>query len=246
MAGRPVVGAPPFSIFPTRKKRKCLSAKRNSVFILMATVRVTELFWKRRGKTWMATPRRRKPFTRTTETIYADDEKDGPEWYADEMPDGWVGKVARELRAGKRQFSFLWIDERFSDESNGIFNVPAKGTFYFIKIHEIHRGLTDEEKSKIIRSKSDADRAFAALYPGHAAKVAEAVKGKKAQGNHRLLYFFTTEHLPEDLRPIGNVFVAVAEALEGLVPDGPERTVALRKLLESKDAAVRAVKYPGN
>lgn len=46
--------------------------------------------------------------------------------------------------------------------------------------------------------------------------------------------------------PIGNVFVAVAEALDGLVPGGPEQTVALRKLLESKDAAVRAVKYPGN
>lgn len=182
--------------------------------------------------------------TMTTESVYADDEKDGPEWYADEMPDGWAGKVAKELRSGKRQFSFLWIDERFSDELNGIFNVPAKGTFYFVKVHETHRGLTDEEKAKILRS--NADRAFSTLYPDHAAKAAQAVKGKKAQGNHRLLTFFTTEHLPEDLRPIGNVFVAVAEALEGLVPDGPERTVALRKLLESKDAAVRAVKYPGN
>ena len=33
----------------------------------------------------------------------------------------------------------------------------------------------------------------------------------------------------------------MAEKLEAEVPRNPERTVALRKLLEAKDAAVRAV-----
>ena len=38
---------------------------------------------------------------------------------------------------------------------------------------------------------------------------------------------------------------SLAFTIEGTVPPGPERTVALRKLLEAKDAAVRAVVFPG-
>lgn len=37
----------------------------------------------------------------------------------------------------------------------------------------------------------------------------------------------------------------LAEGICEFVPSGPERTVALRKLLESKDAAVRASVFPG-
>ena len=36
-------------------------------------------------------------------------------------------------------------------------------------------------------------------------------------------------------------FAQLAEQVVALVPAGPERTVSLRKLLETKDAAVRAV-----
>lgn len=180
-----------------------------------------------------------------TKTIFADDETPGVDLLEPErLPDGFVEKLFREIDAGKTSFLFLWIDERFSDESAGVLNAPARGTFYHVKVNEVYQGLTGAERSEIIRG--SADRAFAALYPEQVAKAEEAKQGKKANGKHRILNFFTTEHLPADLRPIGNVFVAVAEALDGMVPDGPERTVALRKLLEAKDAAVRAVKYPGN
>ena len=55
-----------------------------------------------------------------------------------------------------------------------------------------------------------------------------------------VLQFFAYQHLPPHLQEISKPFCELAEK----VADGPgnaETTVALRKLLESKDAAVRAV-----
>lgn len=56
----------------------------------------------------------------------------------------------------------------------------------------------------------------------------------------RMLRWFDFEHLPPDLREVSAPFGVLALALVAKLPAGPERTVALRKLLESKDAAVRA------
>lgn len=50
---------------------------------------------------------------------------------------------------------------------------------------------------------------------------------------------FAYAHLSGDLAPISQVFADVAVHLLGQLQDGPELTVALRKLLEAKDAAVR-------
>jgi hypothetical protein len=51
--------------------------------------------------------------------------------------------------------------------------------------------------------------------------------------------FFTFAHLPERLQEVSRPFAELAQTVLTL-PRNPERTVALRKLLESKDAAVRA------
>jgi hypothetical protein len=56
----------------------------------------------------------------------------------------------------------------------------------------------------------------------------------------RLLKFFAYEHLPEHLQEVSRQFAALAEWITGELPQTPERTVALRKLLEAKDCAVRA------
>jgi hypothetical protein len=68
---------------------------------------------------------------------------------------------------------------------------------------------------------------------------------EKAMNEERMLKWFEYAHLPEHLqavsRPFGELAAKVCEVIEG----GPERTVALRKLLESKDAAVRAKLNPG-
>ena len=52
--------------------------------------------------------------------------------------------------------------------------------------------------------------------------------------------FFTYEHLPPHLQEVSKPFAEQAQRILQL-PRNPERTVALRKLLESKDAAVRAL-----
>lgn len=63
--------------------------------------------------------------------------------------------------------------------------------------------------------------------------------------NERMLKWFAYEHLPEDLQVISKQFKELADWLTQACESGPERTVALRKLLEGKDAAVRAKLFPG-
>ena len=55
-----------------------------------------------------------------------------------------------------------------------------------------------------------------------------------------IMQFFSYEHLPEHLQEVSKPFAILAIAIVQDLPRNPERTVALRKLLESKDAAVRA------
>jgi hypothetical protein len=54
-----------------------------------------------------------------------------------------------------------------------------------------------------------------------------------------ILQFFTWTHLPGTLQEVSAPFQVLAAKIMEL-PRNPERTVALRKLLEAKDAAVRA------
>jgi hypothetical protein len=54
-----------------------------------------------------------------------------------------------------------------------------------------------------------------------------------------LLRFFEYDHLPPHLQKISQPFHELAHSLIGGL-EGPELTVALRKLLEAKDCAVRA------
>jgi hypothetical protein len=58
-----------------------------------------------------------------------------------------------------------------------------------------------------------------------------------------ILQFFAYSHLPETLRETSRPFGVLALTLCDTVPRNPERTMALRKLLEAKDAAVRAMLY---
>lgn len=55
--------------------------------------------------------------------------------------------------------------------------------------------------------------------------------------------FFAFDHLPEHLQKVSAPFCNMMANILQDLPRNPERTVALRKLLEAKDAAVRAVLY---
>ncbi len=57
-----------------------------------------------------------------------------------------------------------------------------------------------------------------------------------------MLQFFRYAHLPQHLQEISRPFCDLAYYLL-ILPRNPERTTALRKLLEAKDCAVRARLY---
>jgi hypothetical protein len=73
--------------------------------------------------------------------------------------------------------------------------------------------------------------------------------------NEHILQFFAYAHLPPHLQAVSKPFCELAHAIARgdnnpetgwltfgpPLPRNPERTVALRKLLEAKDAAVRAL-----
>ena len=55
-----------------------------------------------------------------------------------------------------------------------------------------------------------------------------------------LLQFFEYGHLPVHMQDTSRMFHELAHALIAAVPRNPERTMALRRLLEAKDCAIRA------
>jgi hypothetical protein len=59
--------------------------------------------------------------------------------------------------------------------------------------------------------------------------------------NEFLMQFFKYDHLPAHLQEVSKPFGELANQILVTLPRNPERTVALRKLLEAKDCAVRAL-----
>ncbi len=55
-----------------------------------------------------------------------------------------------------------------------------------------------------------------------------------------ILQFFKFSHLPVHMQQTSALFSNLANEIVATLPRNLERTVALRKLLEAKDAAVRA------
>jgi hypothetical protein len=59
-----------------------------------------------------------------------------------------------------------------------------------------------------------------------------------------IMQFFAYEHLPQELQEVSRPFCELAKTLTDKdalnLPRNPELSVALRKLIEAKDAAVRA------
>lgn len=58
-----------------------------------------------------------------------------------------------------------------------------------------------------------------------------------------MMQFFVYAHLPERLQTVSKPFGELAEKMVKELPRNPERTAGLRKLLEAKDCAVRALLY---
>lgn len=56
-----------------------------------------------------------------------------------------------------------------------------------------------------------------------------------------IMQYFTFDHLPDGpLKEVSGSVRELAVYLDQRLPNGPEKSTALRKLLEAKDAAVRS------
>ena len=55
-----------------------------------------------------------------------------------------------------------------------------------------------------------------------------------------IMKYFEYAHLPEHLQKVSKPIGDMARDMDSSLPDGPEKSAGLRKLLEAKDCLVRA------
>lgn len=89
------------------------------------------------------------------------------------------------------------------------------------------------------------------LQPGEVVTDGSAAVGSRqwcaeiARGRHssvqQVVKYFAFAHLPARLQDVSGPFAYLAQTMLTFLPDSPELTVGLRKLIEAKDCAVRAM-----
>lgn len=110
---------------------------------------------------------------------------------------------------------------------------------------EDHRfDLVREADTPLVQVDDATFKAIAEQMPT-AAYVAEAQRRGMgeivaSEPPEHIMQFFAFEHLAPTLRDVSRQFADLANLVVTTSPRNPERSVALRKLLEAKDAAVRA------
>ena len=58
--------------------------------------------------------------------------------------------------------------------------------------------------------------------------------------SNSIIQYFKYEHLPPHLQEVSKSIGDLARQMDKDLPDGPEKSAGLRKLLEAKDCLVRA------
>jgi hypothetical protein len=56
---------------------------------------------------------------------------------------------------------------------------------------------------------------------------------------NQIMKYFTYSHLKPELQAIAQPIAELAQLMDRTLPDGPEKSAGLRKLLEAKDCFVR-------
>lgn len=106
---------------------------------------------------------------------------------------------------------------------------------YFVEYLDGGKANDDRHAGYISWSPADVFDAHyrAEIHPASAEFSPEQI------GADPILRYFHYSHLPEFLQAASRPFCDLARHMVEKLPRNPERTVALRKLLEAKDAAVR-------
>ena len=63
---------------------------------------------------------------------------------------------------------------------------------------------------------------------------------RSLESKEEIMLYFTYKHLPADLQKVSAPICDLAFSMDFLLPEGPEKSAGLRKLLEAKDCFVRA------
>jgi hypothetical protein len=60
------------------------------------------------------------------------------------------------------------------------------------------------------------------------------------ESSNAIMQYFAYAHLPSHLQAVSKVVGLLAQQMDALLPNGPEKSTGLRKLLEAKDCFVRS------
>lgn len=103
--------------------------------------------------------------------------------------------------------------------------------------------VTGDTKAEVLKALEDRHGKDAAeiRIRSLAAEIENRGDDKTTDVVEPLEKFFAFEHLPAHLRAVSQPFGELAAHVIKTLPRNAERTVALRKLLEAKDCAVRAL-----
>jgi hypothetical protein len=120
-------------------------------------------------------------------------------------------------------------------------------------LEELAKLARNDWESPSAERAAEIERQWAALHPDDRrtaeleAILDRAIKRRDRMTNEtknnpdHIEQFFEYGHLPKHLQDASKPFCDLAKNVVATLPRNPERTVALRKLLEAKDAAVRAL-----
>ena len=94
-----------------------------------------------------------------------------------------------------------------------------------------------------VASNANLRRPFLNIFstPSQQEKVTKVLRDLVQKSNEKLYSYFKYDHLPEDAQEVSKPFCELAAEVYNTRPWHPQTTVSLQKLLEAKDAAVRAV-----
>lgn len=143
-------------------------------------------------------------------------------------------RLARDLSAG----DYLAYSDEHTDDRSGRCGMSDPDLWRLDQDPSL-RGLAlawDDDGIRVVEART-SDRTVGMTNPADAPMLAPSSPTPPVEP---IMQFFAFEHLPEHLKEVSRPFGALADQLVGTLPRNAERTVALRKLLESKDAAVRA------
>lgn len=134
------------------------------------------------------------------------------------------------VKAYKQFMMGVAVEQAFS--ANEAMNVTDTADFRSMTKEDERRGLITVTKDEVSR-----DVLIIRKVEVHPAPV--EFSDEELAADHILRYFHY-KHLPLTLQERSRPFCDLARRIIDTTPRNPERTVALRKLLEAKDAAVRA------